>query len=197
MPNTRLYGFRWIEPLTVHDVAEPIRCRVVTTAPQALNVGDPVALRATGYVDLCIAAEANLFGVIVGIGPYFDGVRMTYGTRLPAATAYVNPDQESTVFVQPAANNVFEVCCGTQLAVATRAGYIASVGENCDHMVTAVAPLNWPELNAAAIAGAATAQWRVIDVGRTPYIDWANLYVPLLVSGNEVVLPPATPLAGI
>jgi len=203
MPNTRLYGFRWLGPLNGGNPAAPLRFRVASTYGVALNVGDPVEMLATGYVQLSAAGSAalSLLGVIVGVAPYFDGVRMVQGVRLPATTTYVlgeinGVSTESTVYVVPAAGNLFECCGGTILAGGTRAVYLATIGNNIDHMITAAAPLNWPELNWGAV-GAGTAQWRVMDLPRTLYVDWAALYVPMIVSGNEVALPPASPLAGI
>jgi len=198
MPNPYNYGFQYLGPLGGGSPAKAVRCRVVTNSPQALNVGDPVALRATGYVDLCIVNEANLFGIIVGIGPYFDGVRMTYGNNLPLATTYgAVVDRESTVWVVPAAGNLFSAMCDDAVTAVTRAAYLALIGTNVDHLVAAVPPLNHPRLDISGFTAVASMQWRIMDLSKDVTVDYAAVNVPLIVSGNEVATPPASPLAGI
>jgi len=207
MPNTRLYGFRYIGPLNGGNPVEPLRFRVAAAYALALNVGDPVELLATGYVQLAAAATLGTVGVITGIGPVWNPAtgRMEIMNRHPiiaGGPAYVYGEiggvcTETTVLVVPAAGNLFECCGGTILAAATRAGYLATIGNNVPHMLTVAGNLNWPELNNAAPPGAGASQWRIMDLARTLYVDWAALYVPMIVSGNQVALPPAAPLAGI
>ena len=199
MPNPRLYGFRYLCPETGSNYQRPMPLRVASGYAVALNVGDPVELTAAGDVILSPAGSVvlSMMGVIVGIGPYWDGTKMTVGNRLPANTTpgAANIERESIVYVMPAAHNLFECCTST--APGTRAACITLVGMNLDHVNTAVPPLNWPELNIASALNT-TAQWRVVDLPRsTVDVDWAALYVPLIVSGNEIATPPATPLVGI
>jgi len=202
MPNPRLYGFRYLGPMTGKNPQRPIRYRVASAYAVALNIGDVVEEAAGGTCILSPPGSAvlSMLGVIVGIGPYWDGVKMTMGDFLPANTTpgAVNFERESFVYVMPAANNLFEAVCGTLLAAPTRAGYLTTIGNNIDHMNTPVANKNWPELDAATAPAAAAAQWRIMDFSRTALaVDWAALYVPLIVSGNEIATPPAAPLAGI
>jgi len=202
MPNPRLYGFRYLGPMVGNKPTKPIRYRVASAYAFPINIGDPVEMIAGGTCILSVAGGAGVglatIGIVTGIAPYWDGVKMAVGNYLPANTTpgAVNFERESYVYVIPAANNLFECCCG-DLTNVTRAAYLALIGQNIPHMYTVVGTLNWPELNTAHPPVATTDQWRIMDLPRTVNVDWAALYVPLIVSGNEIATPPASPLAGI
>jgi hypothetical protein len=197
MSNVLSYGFEYLRPLVGHPVEQPVRWPVATAYATNLNKGDPVYV-ASGYAALCPAATTSVQGVIVGIEPYWDGVKMVYGDYLPSTTpAYgTNYERESRVLVQPAAHSMYRVC-SYDSTYATYATYLAIIGQNADHNFTdASGTKNWPMLTTASVI-TTTAQWRICALPRDVYVDYASKYVPLVVSGNEVGTPPASPAASV
>jgi hypothetical protein len=204
MSNKQYTGFKYLGPLTGHPVCQPQRARVASGYVYNLNVGDPIKLLTTGYFDLSAAGE-TLNGVIVGIGPYYDSgwSRMRFGNYLPAATTYTLGDvngvtTESMVWWVPAAGNLFQAIFD-DTTYATRATFLAAIGLNFDHVcdTTTSAPNNLPMIDASS-GVTTTAQWRLMDFSKDLIsVDYTSAYVPMIVSGNEVGTPPASPLAGI
>jgi hypothetical protein len=193
--NVYQYGFKWCSTLAAGDERPAtIPCRVATAyAPTTyttcdLRPGDPVILLSTGYVRLAAAGDP-VYGVIDGIGQYYDGTRVVKKQSLPYGTTYTAGDaQESIVHVIKAEGQVFEVCCDETLSspnTATRAGAIAMVGGNCDHTF---ANYSGRYLNTALDQSTwllASGQWRIIELSRRPGEDYTGNFPMFRVTVNE------------
>lgn len=195
--NTAKYGFRWVRSLT-NAGAPPKQAMRVASGYQAapggtnvnLNVGDPVTLLSTGYVELAAANSGVIYGVIVGIHPYYDGTRMTFGTKLPGNTVYGTVlERTSWVDVIPVQDQIFEVDVDDNTTATTEAGYLALVGENVDHVFTgasATTGLAHPILDISTHNTTSTLQWRIVDLARIPGMDFSGTRVKVEVTANVV-----------
>jgi hypothetical protein len=191
--NVYRYGFKWVASLTAGDERPAvIPMRVASgftptaSATSNLRQGDPVILLSTGYIRDAAAGEP-VFGIIDGIGQYYDGSRVVKKSSLPYGTTYTAGDaQESIVYVIPAVGQVFEVCNHSTLYVATRAAAVGYIGLCADHTYSLVsAPYLNPALDSSAAPTAATAQWRIIELSRDPGVDYTGKYVPFRVTVQE------------
>jgi hypothetical protein len=206
MANIRSYGFKWVKSLyggsRLDQVVVPKR---VASGYQAtdgnvtglgsrnvdLCIGDPVQELDSGYVQLSTIGSAT-YGVIVGFLPFYDSSQgfMRYGSQLPGNTTYTaGSDQESIVLVCPVPGQVFEIDADDASTAATRAAYIALVGENCDHTWASDATLKRanPVLDISDHK-TATAGWRIHGI--SPRMDLEGDYTAvgakLWVTCNEV-----------
>lgn len=201
--NTYNYGFRWHSQLTgKSDRPQYLRCRLASAydaAPGGVHVnirpGDVVKPVSDGSVALAVAGDTTILGVVSHVGPYYDSGlgEMVIADSIPYAQgAYsTNLDRETQVFVIPALGNVFQCMADDASTATTRAAYTAFIGENMDHINAAVTgyahPLGDISTHATTAAG-----WRILDLLMRPDVDYAGLYVPLLVTVNEQYLPPQT-----
>ena len=132
--NTALYGFRWQRSrFNLHEITERMYvASAYQAAPGAVNVdlrpGDPVIKVSDGTVALAAAGNAT-YGIIAGIGQYFDGdVMRPGGPALPGGTTWgTNRERVSVVHVVPAAGHVFEIDCDDN----TTAPYLSVLDFNC------------------------------------------------------------------
>jgi hypothetical protein len=157
-----------------------------------LQPGDCVKKVSDGTVSLAVAGDA-IYGIIDSIGPYYDtgSATMVKNSVLPYAngiygTTYEN---ESTVFIIPAADQIFRAMSDDLSTATTYAGYRAFIGENVDMINDAVTPNARPLVDISTHA-TTSAQFRIVDVGREVNIDFTGLYVPLLVTCVEVQQAP-------
>lgn len=187
MANTSLRGFRWVRSL-VSDQTSPTVVRVRLSSgytPQIggagtynLKAGDPVTQRSTGYYTASIGSEGShdkIAGVIAGFAPIYNSAKGyqemlkefpggggVYGSNLSLMTY---------AYMIPVKDQVFEVDADDGAAANdTEAEWIALVGQNADHVLTAGST---PDLNPLLdISSASTDQdfqWRILDVA--PRID--------------------------
>lgn len=202
--NSDLNGFRFVK--TKHgSVTMPavIDCSVATayqgqvngTYDIDLNVGDPVTRVSTGGVEHCPGAEATpgtLFGVVVGIKPYWNGTAMVFGTALPGGTAWgTNENRRSFVQVLPVDGNIFEVDCVNVGSNDTKGEFIGLNGKNADHIFTATAAQSNGEckLDLTSV-GTDAEQWRIWDLaGSMENRNFAADNVKVQVIANEVQMP--------
>jgi hypothetical protein len=194
--NTAFHGFRYIGPAGGGTPPAIVPCRVASAYGYAFYPGDVVKRIAAGLVDHSGTGEA-VYGVVMGIGRYYDGTKMRYNTTLPASTTYsTNYERESTLLVMPALGQLFEACLDAAWTTATYAGIRSLVGTNIDHVATASQGGNFYLDPDACVA--ATAQWRVIDCPRELGLDYTGAYVPLIVMANETQGPgPASAFTGV
>ena len=200
--NLRSYpGFHWQRSLTGHTPPSPIVCRVASGYSGSINggstidinLGDPVRFVSTGTVAHAAGNEAaanaaeDIFGIVCNILPYWDGTKRTPGFRLPAGTTYGSVlERQSLVEVIPVAGQIFEIGVDDITTATTEAGYIAFIGENCDHRLTTGSEPKTNCLLDISTHGTATAQWRIVDI--SPNVanqDFSGANVRLWVTCNE------------
>jgi hypothetical protein len=172
-----------------------------------LGKGDLVTLLATGGVDLADGSEGAAgmvapIGVVVGVGPYWDGSKMVQSDVIPSDTAWGTiQDRISRVWVVPVGDAIWEVDVDDIVTATTKAAYQALIGENADMVNTGVVSVDTrakPKLDIATHAAATTTLgWRIWDVSPTAEnVDFAGANVKLLVRVN-VAQHPAHTQAGI
>lgn len=205
--NMRSYpGFKWVRGLLGNTPPSAVPCRVASGYTGAINggttvdinLGDPVRFVSTGTVALAAGNEAaanaaeDVFGVVVGVLPYYDGSKRVPGTRLPANTVYGSVlERQSYVLVYPVAGQVWEIDVDDASTATTEAGYYAFIGENCDHRLTAGSEPKTNCLLDISTHGTATAQWRIINISQSmANQDFSGAYVKLYVTINETQIAP-------
>lgn len=196
--NAIMYGFRWQRSRGGTNLV-PERVRVASAyqaSPGGISVdlrpGDPVKKVSDGTVAL-VAVGDPTFGIVVGIGPYFDGTRMRPGgVSLPGGTAYGTLlERQSIIYIVPVAGEVFEIDCDDNVTATTEATFNSYIGENCDITLNAVAGSTYanPRLDISTHNTTATLDWRIVDIARFPN-DFTGNYVKLLVTANTVQQAP-------
>lgn len=158
-----------------------------------INIGDPVRRLATGYFAHAAGNEAaanaaqDIWGICVGIAPYWDGSVMTPGNRLPATTpAYgTNFERTSYIYVIPGAAAYWSVACDDKTTATTEAAYRAFIGENADHRLTTGSEPKTNCLLDISTHVDTTAQWRIEGIMEDVAQDFSGLYVRLVVALNE------------
>lgn len=206
--NQHFYGFRWRRNMTQSGsgAPKPIRVRFASAfAPTAngngvnLRVGDPVSLLSTGYAGVAVGSEGTqlgIYGILVGFGPRWDGAQMQFTDKYVSGTTYGTIlDRESVGWVIPVQDQVFEIDCDDKVTATTRAGYLAFVGENCDHRLpsdttNSADPKVDPYLDISSHATTNTLQWRIVDLSDRIDVDYSGSNVPLLVTCNRVQMAP-------
>lgn len=204
--NRKQYGFRWYRGLNgSKEMPAPERMIVATAASfditgGASNVelgpGDVVRKLSTGGVGLCAGAETTVvepYGVVVGVGPYWDGSKMVWKKTLPSDIAWgTNLERQSTVWVVPLAAGIWEVDCDDAVTATTKAAYQAFIGENCDfrHDTTSTNTRPTPRLDISTHNTTNTLTMRIVDVSDTAMNqDFSGNYVKLLVRANLIQDP--------
>lgn len=192
------YGIRPVMTRDGSAIPNPIEC-VVASAYQGseaaasidINIGDPIRQLSTGYVEHSGAGD-DVYGLCVGVLPYWNGTQLQPTDRLPGATTWGTVwERRSRILVVPLANLICEIDCNAALSGATaESDYLAVVGENADHIFVPSAPVGNPRLNISTHV-ATTAQWRIIGVSKTRNNqDFSGAYVKLLVVVNETQQSP-------
>lgn len=196
--NQRRYGFRPLRGLYGGNPIGAIqRYRVasgytVSLAGGAVGIraGDPVTILSTGYVQLQVGSEGTQgknTGVVVGVGPSWDGSLMQFKDNIPAATTYGTVlERTSYVWVCHGDGIAFEVDCDDSSTATTEAAYTALIGENADHVnTTGREPMLNPLLDISTHATTSTLLWRILDISPTlDNQDFSGNYVKLIVTPN-------------
>lgn len=189
-PHSTVYGAAKLSPVEGY-VATGYQAAVNGGGNVDLNIGDPVRKLSTGYYEIADGNEGGgggetIFGIIVGIKQYYDGTRIVSGTKLPGGTAYGTVlDRKSIILVQPVQGMYFEVACDDAATATTEAGYIALIGEECDHRLADSSSRANPRLDIST-HGTGSAQWQIRGIsGTLANKDFAGLYVKLIVECTE------------
>lgn len=196
--NPQKYGLRWNQAANGGaPLPKPMEVLVADAtafdvsggqAGVALGAGDPVKEVSTGGVTLAQAGDA-LFGVVIGVEPYWDGTVMKPSPTLPSGTSYgTNLSRQSKLLVVPITAGVWEMDCDDKTTATTEAGYQAFINENADIALdlTSGNTRPYPRLDIST-HGTGSAQMRIVGISKTAENqDFSGLYVKLLVVGNEV-----------
>ena len=204
--NMQEYGFRWSVRYNGGPMPTPIECIVATgqnfvvsAANYSLRAGDPVKQVNTGGINLADPGDA-LFGVVVGVQPYWDGSVMRPTDALPSGVSWgTNLARQSKVLVVPVHLGLWEVDCDDSSTATTEAAYQAFIGENCDHAFVGNATTLkvHPRLDISTHA-TADGQWRIMKIsGDVANKDFSGNYVKVVVAANEVTLGPAFTATGV
>ena len=198
--NMALYGFRWQR--SRFDVLELTERAYVASAyqaaPSAINVdlrpGDPVVKVSDGTVALAAAGNAT-YGIVAGIGQYFDGeVMRPGGASLPGGTTWGTLSERiSVVHIIPVAGQVFEIDCDDATTATTEAAYRAFIGENCDISINAVSgdKRAYPLLDISTHETSGNSRvWRIVDLALGGNLDFSGTRVKLLVTAAQVQQAP-------
>lgn len=184
--NGHIYGFRPIKSLHGDALPAVFRCPVASGYTGEINIGDPIKRLSTGYWQLATNGAA-FDAVVQRIGPYYNGTRMTFGTKLPASTTYgTNFERQSFVYAIPAQRTVFEADCDDATSITTYAGYLDAVGENVDIVIGngTAAPAN-PVLDISTHATTNTLTMRIVGISELNFVmDPAGTFFKLYVIPN-------------
>lgn len=207
MNNTHKYGLRLYKVAGVQypspiefSVADAYQAKADDTSTNVdLNVGDPVKMVSDGTVALAVTTN-DVFGVVMGILPYWNGTAMTFGRRLPGATTGGSIlERKSRVLVLPVTNDMYFECDVDDATTATtEAGYFAFVNENVDHTcagdtTNASYPKADPRLDISTHATTHTLGWRIIQVSKSrENQDFSGTNVKLIVACNNIQVYDAT-----
>lgn len=207
--NRQEYGFRWSVAANGRPLPNPFEM-IVPSATSfdvnggasnvALGPGDPVILLSTGGVDLCDGAEGAggalaPYGIVVGVGPYWDGTKMARGTTLPSDTTYGSVlERQSKVLVVPFDAGIWEIDCDDASTATTLAAYQAFIGENANYRfdTTSGNTRAYPRLDISTHADTSTLVCNIVGISPTlNNQDFSGNYVKLLVRANVVQLKSA------
>jgi hypothetical protein len=193
--NRVSYGFRWSVG-NPHPMPVPLEMLVASgqtfDTTYDLNVGDPVQMESTGMMDISEAGDP-IWGIVVGIAPYWDGEVMKPDIKLPSGVTYGTLlERQTKIHVVPAHWGLWDIDVDDNSTADSLADYQALIGENCDHTtahkIAATKKLN-PRLDIST-HGTSTAQWRIVRVSPTlDNRDFSGLYVKLTVQVVESQFP--------
>lgn len=204
--NMQKYGFRWSTRFNGGPMPAPVRIPVATgqdfvvsAANYSLGAGDVVLMESTGMLDISLATEA-VYGIVVGVEPYWDGSVMRPSNLLPSGVSYgTNLSRQSFLLVVPSHLGYWEVDCDDNTTATTLAAYQALVGDNADHAHSpnATTLRVHPRLDISDHKTGA-AQWRIVNIsGDVANKDFSGNYVKLIVAANETQWGPAYTSTGI
>lgn len=205
MDNFNFYGFRFFK--SRFGSAMPAFERGFAVTGQAFNVnggiqnanlqpGDLVRKLASGGLTLCDGAEGAggalpPLGVVMHIGPYFDGTRMKPSNQLPSNVAYGTIlERQSTIWYLPVESAIWEVDCDDAVTATTEAAYQLTGGANADHRNAgaagaAVETGAKPRLDISTVNTTNTLIWRILGISPTQNNrDYSGNFVKLLVQPN-------------
>ena len=197
--NAQLYGLRFHSTRSGSGIPAVVRKRVASayngslnSAAVDINIGDAVKLVNDGTVAHVVAGDTTMFGVVCGIGPYWDGTKMVFNSKLPnSAGSYSTVyDRESTVLVIPFTDAIFEIDCDDSSSATTFAAYRTLVGNNGELVSAGSATTGKGhyrfDISDAVANTTASAQLRILDISPTlANQDFSGNYVKLLVVANE------------
>lgn len=205
--NRQEYGFRWsVAANGGRPMPAPMEMIVPTltsfdvnggASNVALGPGDPVILLSTGGVDLCDGAEGAggalaPYGIVVGVGPYWDGTKMVRGSTLPSDTAYGTIlERQSKVYVVPIQAGIWELDCDDATTATTEAAYQAFIGENVNYIfdTTSTNTRATPRIDISTHNTTNTLVLNIVGISPTKNNqDFSGNYVKLLVRANVVQL---------
>lgn len=201
--NRTQYGFRWAKALNGGKAMPSPEKMIVATSESfdvsggasnvELRVGDPVIKLATGGVTLCNGAEngatvVGAYGIVVGVGPYWDGSKMVWKRSLPSDVAWgTNLARQSTVYVVPITAGIWEIDCDDATTATTEAAYQALIGQNANFTLAGASGAAYatPRLDISTAATTATLTMRIVGISLTVMNqDFSGNYVKLLVRAN-------------
>lgn len=197
MANPYTYGFRPAYNRSGVGHETPVRMRIASAYAPTVNgtstgigVGDVVKLVNDGTVALAAVGDA-VFGVIIGVEGYYDSTGsiqgpMITGSVVPSGVTYgTNYSRETAVLVQPAFGMRFWALSDDASTATTYVGYRALINENVDINLVAVSSRQAPLIDISTHGTANTLAFRIVDIpGPDSQVDWASLYVPLLIEVN-------------
>lgn len=207
--NTRRYGFRWATGYNGGPHPKPIRMHVASgtnfsdgTTNCPLQAGDPVKLVATGGVTNADEGDTDdIFGIVVGVGPYLSSGKMVRGTGLPSGTTWTNEENRSYVYVVPASTGFWEIDVDDAVTATTEAAYRLLIHQNANFLYDqTVTTALQPQLDISTTNTTESFQLRIVDVSPTvENQDFSGSYVKLIVAINQSNEPgrPATNAAGL
>lgn len=211
--NIARYGFRWFRSrygsgqpdIYKGFCASNAAFSNGTLTAAALRQGDLVKRDTDGSFIAVQGTEGTegqgAFGVVMSIGPYWDGNRMRPSDRLPSNVVYgSNLERQSTIFICPIESAIWEVDVDDAVTATTKAGYQALIGENADHVLVAGASDTFltPKLDIGTHAASNTLFWRIYDVSPTlENTDFSGANVKLLVVPNLGQVATALQATGI
>jgi hypothetical protein len=202
--NQRRYGLRWNFAANGKAHPQPIECFVDTlesfdvsgggAANCFLRAGDVVRRKGTGGMEQADGAEATAeaaYGVVVGIGPYWDGTRMWPAKELPSDVSYGTLlERQSKLLVVPVDAGIWEVDANATLT--DEAAWQATVGANCSLILTGTTGEKYldPMLATSSIATTNTLLWRIHSISKTrANHDFTGLYVKVNIEPNIAQRP--------
>ena len=200
--NNARYGFRYHHTIGGGPCPTPIQHFVDTSesfdvngglANAALAAGDLVRIKSSGGIEQADGAENTAeaaYGVVVGVGPYWDGEVMKPTSALPSDTAWgTNLARRSTVLVVPVNGVAWEVDVDDVVTATTRAAYDALIFSNVNHVLTGAtgdSPARLkPKIDISTTNTTNTLLWRIIGVSETvENRDFSGANVKIVVRAN-------------
>lgn len=206
--NTHKYGFRWARDFNggrdcpagiEYTVADSYQGQADDDATSVdLNIGDPVKMVSTGTVALAQSTE-DVFGIIVGVLPYWNGTAMTPTSRLPGATTGGGLlERKSRVLVVPVQEGLWECDVDENTTATTEAAYLAFIFENVDHTcagdtTNASRPKADPRLDISGHNTTNTLGWQIMGISKSlENMDFSGTNVKLIVKCNNIQVFDAT-----
>ena len=196
MANPTRKGFRIHSGEGKTGTPATVLGRVASNYGTALSVGQPVRKTDAGYYELAPGTEGTpglIFGIIAAIDQFYDSnlgrISKPLGSApktLPASTTYTGVDNESRILIWPCQGNYFEVDADAALSTATRAGALALLGTNGDHVISsddAALDISDVETNDGS---ATSAQWNLVNIVEYPDTDFTASRLKFVVKCIEV-----------
>ena len=162
-------------------------------ANAALAAGDLVRIKSSGGLEQADGTENTTeaaYGVVMSIGPYWDGSVMKPANALPSDTAWgTNLARRSTAMVVPVNGVAWSVAVDDTTTATTRATYDALIMSNVDHILTGAtgdnpARLN-PKIDISTTNTTNTLVWRIIGIDDTVgNLDYSGANVRVIVRAN-------------
>ncbi len=200
--NAVKYGFRWSKAYNGGKSCPAPTWHKVATGYQAspgssvdLNIGDCVKLASGGNVQLAVGTEGTpgaVWGVIVAVGPSWDGEKMIPRTFIPGGTAWGTVlERRSMAGVVPINAGAWSIdVTGNTTSFDTETEYLNAVGKNADitNLPTTTAPLRATQrLDISTAATTNTLVFRILTVDTTvENQDFSGNFVKMVVTGNVV-----------
>ena len=165
MPDNRSrYGFRWVRAIN-GGKPPPTEMRHIATAyANRVRIGDPVKNAADGSIQIAAEGDANIYGIVVGGGYYWDGSNVIPAKAVPGATAWGTVwERRSRVLVMPAAGSIWEIDVDDSSTATTFATYAALIGSNADHNIANTGDNDATPTLDISTAASTTFGWRIIE----------------------------------
>lgn len=209
MNNTHKYGFRPVKAFGAGNsgIPTPYRLHVADsyqatgdggTPNVGLSIGDPVLRVNDGSIALA-TTTVDVWGVIVGFEPYWDGTFMKPTSYLPGATTGGSVlDRVSRALVVPVHGMVFECDVDENTTATTYTAYRAFIGENVDHTcvgdtTNASKPKADPRLDISGHAITNSLGWNIVGISDSvENQDFSGTNVKLYVVCNNIQVFDAT-----
>jgi len=193
--NGHVYGFRPYKSLHADALPSPRRVAIASNNAAEYHAGDPVKILSTGYWSLCAAGD-KVDGIVVRIGPYYNGTRFAMHTDyLPKSTVYgTNYERQSFLYVMPAERTIFECDCDDNTTATDYATYLSYIGENIEMVLgDGTSGAADPKLDISTHATTNTLSWRIHGISeQMTFLDFSAQNVKLYVTPNLTAEAPWT-----